>query len=295
MPELPEVETVRRGIEPSLIGACIAELAVRERRLRWPISRELPRAVAGLRIERVARRAKYLLLDCGAGHLIIHLGMSGSLRVLSASVPPGKHDHYDLILEGGVVLRYTDPRRFGSLHWTQARLDTHRLLRHLGSEPLERSFSGAWLYAATRGRSASIKQVIMDQQVVVGIGNIYANEALFRAGIDPRTRARRVGQERCAKLAAAIKKTLRLALKAGGSTLRDFVDSRGEPGYFQLSYRVYGRADERCLRCGGLIKLTRHDRRFSVAQATHKMPSASGRLVHCATSPINGGPARNPQ
>jgi formamidopyrimidine-DNA glycosylase len=261
MPELPEVETVRRGLDRHLKGARIVALEVREPRLRWPIPAQWAAQLAGRKIRSLERRAKYLVLDCEAGHLIIHLGMSGSLRLLQHPATPGKHDHYDLILDHDRVLRYTDPRRFGSLHWTQARPAQHPLLTRLGLEPLERSFSAAALHAATRGRKASIKQLIMDQHVVVGVGNIYANEALFRAGIHPKTAAHRVGLNRSAKLAQAIKTTLRLAVKAGGSTLRDFVDSRGEPGYFQLNYRVYDRAGLPCFRCGAPIKAMRQGQR----------------------------------
>jgi formamidopyrimidine-DNA glycosylase len=261
LPELPEVETVRRGLAPHLENSRIVSLSVRQPMLRWPIDKSLAKQLPGLVIQEVRRRAKYLLIHCGAGHLIIHLGMSGSLRLIARGVALQKHDHYDMELEGGRLLRFNDPRRFGSLHWTQAPPEEHALLRGLGKEPLDREFNGAWLYRATRGRSASIKHFLMDQHHIVGVGNIYANEALFRAGISPKIPAHRVGQERCDKLVRAVKHTLRRALAAGGSTLRDFVNSAGEPGYFQQSYRVYGRTGEPCYHCGSAIRVSRQGQR----------------------------------
>lgn len=261
MPELPEVETTRLGLLPHLKGATIVDLIVREHRLRWPIPSNLPTLLRDAAIVGIARRAKYLLIDCARGHLIIHLGMSGSLRIVAAKTPPAKHDHYDLILSNRHVVRYTDPRRFGSLHWTADAPATHALLVGLGVEPLSEAFDGSALFRATRGRSASIKQFLMDQHYVVGVGNIYANEALFRAGVRPQSPARRIGLARCERIAAAIKHTLSLALKAGGSTLRDFVNSDGEPGSFQLSYRVYDRAGKPCLQCGSAIRTLRQGQR----------------------------------
>ena len=261
MPELPEVETTRLGLLPHLQGERIVDLVVRDHRLRWPIPSNLPTLLRGAAVVDITRRAKYLLVDCGHGHLIIHLGMSGSLRVVGAKTPPAKHDHYDLVLSNRQIVRYTDPRRFGSLHWTEDSPAKHSLLVDLGVEPLSAAFNGSALFRATRGRSASIKQFLMDQHHVVGVGNIYANEALFRASVRPQSPARRVGLARCERIAAAIKHTLSLALKAGGSTLRDFVNSDGEPGSFQLSYRVYDRTGKPCLQCGSAIRTLRQGQR----------------------------------
>jgi formamidopyrimidine-DNA glycosylase len=247
LPELPEVEVTRRGLEPQLAGRRISGVAVREARLRWRI----PHAVhllAGRTVRGVARRAKYLLLDCGDGHLILHLGMSGSLRVLAAGVAPGKHDHFDLEL-GDRVLRLRDPRRFGAVLWTEEPPETHRLLAHLGVEPLSRAFSARRLHALTRGAKIRIKPFLMDGRRVVGVGNIYASESLFRAGIDPRKPAGRISFEEAKKLVPAVKRTLLAAIKAGGSSLRDFVGSDGARGYFQQRYWVYDRAGKPCRRC----------------------------------------------
>ena len=268
MPELPEVETTRLGLMPHLLGRTILDLVVREPRLRWPIPAGLGGELRGTQIMGVARRAKYLVIDCGAGHLIVHLGMSGSLRLVDPDVSPGKHDHYDLLTDAGRAVRFTDPRRFGSLHWTQEAPDQHPLLAKLGPEPLSDLFNGEWLYNATRNRRVSIKQFVMDQHQLVGVGNIYANESLFRAGIHPHIPAARVGLKRCEALVAAIKHTLNLALKAGGSTLRDFVNSDGEPGSFQLSYRVYDRTGKPCFRCRQTIREIRQGQRGTFYCAT---------------------------
>ena len=261
MPELPEVETTRLGLLPHIRGAKIVDLVVRDSRLRWPIQADLAAIVRGTSIDDIQRRAKYLLLDCGRGHLIIHLGMSGSLRIVSKETLPGKHDHYDIVLSSRQIVRFTDPRRFGSLHWTIDAPAKHKLLVELGVEPLSEAFTGRSIFDAARGRTASIKQFLMDQHHIVGVGNIYANEALFRAGVRPQAKAGRVSLARCERIAAAIKYTLLLALKAGGSTLRDFVNSNGEPGSFQLSYRVYDRDGKSCFRCGGAIRSLRQGQR----------------------------------
>lgn len=252
MPELPEVEVTRRGIASRLAGRTISGVVVRDARLRWPIPELLP-LLKKQRLRAVRRRGKYLLLDCSAGHLIVHLGMSGSLRVLPSDAPANKHDHFDLLL-GELLLRLHDPRRFGAVLWVDGRAEAHPLLRDLGVEPLTRALDGARLYALTRRRRLSIKQLLMDGRSIAGIGNIYANESLFRAAIDPRTPAHRLSRERCASLAAAIKETLRCAIRAGGSSLRDFVASDGRPGYFQQRYWVYERADQPCRRCGAPIR-----------------------------------------
>jgi len=252
VPELPEVEVTLRGIAPQLKGRLITGVSVREHRLRWRVQESVKR-LAGREIRALRRRGKYLLLNCGDGHLILHLGMSGSLRLLEHATPPQKHDHFDLRC-GELILRLRDPRRFGAVLWTKRPPETHPLLRHLGVEPLTRAFDGKRMHALTRGLRASIKQTLMDGTRIVGVGNIYASESLFLAGIHPATRAGRLSLERCARLAAAIKKTLRDAIRAGGSSLRDFVGSDGEPGYFQQRYWVYDRAGEPCRRCGAPIR-----------------------------------------
>lgn len=252
MPELPEVEVTRRGIAPHLVGRRITSVAVREPRLRWPVPAAV-RRLAGRTVRGVARRGKYLLLDCGDGHLILHLGMSGSLRVVDAGEPPGRHDHVDIAL-GARLLRLRDPRRFGAVLWTGADPATHPLLRRLGVEPLSKAFDGRRLHALCRGRRTSIKQLLMDGRLVVGVGNIYASESLFLAGISPRRRAGTLAAARCGRLADAIKQVLRAAIRAGGSTLRDFVGGDGASGYFQAQHRVYDRAGKPCRRCGAPVR-----------------------------------------
>jgi formamidopyrimidine-DNA glycosylase len=261
MPELPEVETTRRGLEPHVTGRRIEGARCYDRRLRWPVPAGLPRLLRGLTVERIARRGKYLLFDCGRGTLIVHLGMSGSLRVLPAATPLLTHEHFDLVLENGVAVRLRDPRRFGAVLWTAADPFLHPLLANMGLEPLSAGFGGDPLYLATRRRSAAIKHVIMDSHVVAGVGNIYANEALFHAGIRPTMAARRLSRARCASLARAVRETLEQAIRAGGSTLRDFVGSDGEPGYFQQQYWVYERAGEPCRCCGTPIRRLRQGQR----------------------------------
>jgi len=252
MPELPEVEITRRGIAPHLVGRTIDKVTVRNARLRWPVPPAV-RALAGRVVRSVRRRGKYLLLDCGDGHLIVHLGMSGSLRLVPAGTAPGKHDHFELGL-GAQLLRLRDPRRFGAVLWTVQAPEAHALLRDLGIEPLSRTLDGARLHALTRGRRTAIKPFLMDGRRVVGVGNIYASESLFLAGIDPRTRAGRLSAPRSARLALAVKSTLRAAIRAGGSTLRDFVASDGTHGCFQREAWVYGRAGEACRRCGARVR-----------------------------------------
>jgi len=252
MPELPEVEVTRRGLAPHLAGRTISAVAVREPRLRWPVSDDVL-TLAGRTVKSIRRRGKYLLVDCGDGHLILHLGMSGSLRLLPLATPAEKHDHFDLVL-GDRLLRLRDPRRFGAVLWTSAAPDIHPLLAHLGVEPLSRALDPARLFALTRAHRTAIKQFLMDARRIVGVGNIYANESLFRAGIHPRKRANRLTRAECARLARAIKDTLRAAIRAGGSTLRDFVGADGAAGYFQQRYWVYDRAGEACRRCGTPIR-----------------------------------------
>jgi len=264
MPELPEVEITRRGIEPLLAGNIITGVRVRDRRLRWPIPRNLAARITGRRIASVARRGKYILIDCGtvgdAGWLIVHLGMSGSLRILGSRTKPQQHDHFDLVF-GKQLLRLRDPRRFGAVLWETGDIARHPLLANLGVEPLEDDFTGKVLRALMRSRKAPIKLVLMNSSIVVGVGNIYANESLFHAHIDPRTQAARLSLARCKALVAAIKSTLLQALKAGGSSLRDFVHSDGSTGYFQQQYQVYGRAGLPCRTCGTPIRSLRQGQR----------------------------------
>jgi len=252
MPELPEVEVTRRGLATQLTGRVISGVAVREARLRWPIPRDVL-ALAGRTVKAIRRRGKYLLVDCGDGHLILHLGMSGSLRVLPPGTPAQKHDHFDLVL-GDRVLRLRDPRRFGAVLWIAGDPHAHPLLAHLGVEPLSRALNPRRLHALTRAHRTAIKQFLMDGRRIVGVGNIYANESLFRARINPRKAAQRLSARDCERLVKSIKDTLRAAIRAGGSTLRDFVGADGAAGYFQQRYWVYDRAGKKCRRCGALIR-----------------------------------------
>jgi len=255
MPELPEVEITRRGIAP-LAGQQVTGMVVRNPRLRWPVPSNLPSTLTGSVVSRILRRAKYLLFDAGRGWLIVHLGMSGSLRIVNKDEPAGVHDHVDVVF-GEKSLRLRDPRRFGSVLWTTRNVHDHVLLAHLGAEPLSQDFSGETLFQASRGRSTSVKQLLMDHKVVVGVGNIYANESLFRARIHPRTSAGRITRPRFERLAAEVKRTMEAAIQAGGSSLRDFVHSDGARGYFQQQYFVYGRPGLACRECGRLVKVVR--------------------------------------
>ena len=249
MPELPEVETARRGLSPHLEGRRVTAVTLRRPDLRWPIPREVADLLPGQAITGLRRRAKYLLLDTAPGSALLHLGMSGMLRVLPARTPVQAHDHVDLALDSGRVLRLTDPRRFGCLLWQPAG-ETHALLRGLGPEPLADAFDGDYLYAASRGRKAPVKTWLMDQAVVVGVGNIYAAEALFAAGISPLRPAGKVSRERYRRLADAVRAILAHAIDRGGTTLRDFISPDGAPGYFEQELSVYGREGEPCRRCG---------------------------------------------
>jgi formamidopyrimidine-DNA glycosylase len=253
MPELPEVETTRRGIAPHVVGREIAAVEVREPRLRWPVAAELPSALAAQRIDSLERRGKYLLLRTVAGTLLVHLGMSGSLRYLPQPRPPGTHDHIDLRFAGGGLLRFHDPRRFGSFHLC-AEPEQHPLLKDLGPEPLGESFDADYLWRSCRGRNVAIKPHLMNGHVVVGVGNIYANEALFRAGIHPARSAGRIARARFEPLVTAVREVLDDAIAEGGTTLRDYVGGNGEPGYFRGSLRVYERAGEPCPSCGEPIR-----------------------------------------
>ena len=248
MPELPEVETSRRGIEPHIVDTTISRVVIRDRRLRWPVSRAVDRNLPGQTVTSVGRRAKYLLINTGMGTAILHLGMSGSVCILDIETPASIHDHVDIEFDTGLMLRFRDPRRFGSLHWSRQPL-SHRLLKDLGPEPLGDAFDGEYLWRKSRGRSVSIKQFIMNAHIVVGVGNIYASESLFMAGINPRRAAGRIAKHRYDALADAIKDVLGKAIKAGGTTLRDFYGGDGEAGYFQQQLEAYGREDEPCRRC----------------------------------------------
>ena len=254
MPELPEVETTRAGIAPHIVGQLVTNVGVRERRLRWPVPRRLERDPVGQTVNAVRRRAKYLILDTCEGSAILHLGMSGSLRILTRKAPAQKHDHVDIGFGSGTILRFNDPRRFGCLLWTRRDPMRHPLLAGLGPEPLEDEFSGDHLWLRSRARKLTVKAFIMDAHVVVGVGNIYASEALYRAGIHPRRPAGRISRARYARLAAEIREVLCAAIKLGGTTLRNYKDSDGLPGYFRQELAVYDRKDEPCARCGELIR-----------------------------------------
>lgn len=250
MPELPEVETTCRGIRPLVTDQTIVDAVVRERRLRWPVTAGLAGKLAGQRVARVWRRAKYLLLTLDHGTLIVHLGMSGHLSIVESDRPADKHDHVDICLASGVAIRFHDPRRFGAMLWTKGDPLQHKLLAGLGPEPLGGEFSGEYLFDKTRGRRRGIRNTLLDGRIIAGVGNIYANEALFIAGIDPRRAAGRIGLARLDRLAIAIGDVLAAAIHAGGTTLRDFRGGDGRPGYFQQQLSVYGRAGLPCTGCG---------------------------------------------
>lgn len=254
MPELPEVETTRRGLAPHVTGRRIVALTLHEPRLRWRVPDDLPARVAGQRITGSGRRAKYLLIGLEAGTLIVHLGMSGSLRVLPADTPRRAHDHYDLLLDSGNVVRFNDPRRFGSLHYTSGEPDRHPLLARLAPEPLGPQFDPEYLWRITRRRRTAIKQVLMNSRLVVGVGNIYASESLFRSRIRPRRRAQSLSREEAKRLVRAVRAVLSLAIKVGGTTLRDYVGADGEPGYFRQKLYVYERAGKACRVCGSPVR-----------------------------------------
>ena len=263
MPELPEVETTRRGVEPHSLGRVISSIIVREPRLRWPVPGDLATVLVGQTVSAVERRAKYLLFHTEAGSLLVHLGMSGSLRVVAAGEAPARHDHIDILFQDGRCLRYNDPRRFGCFLWMQPG-ERHPLLSGLGPEPLSDDFGGELLYRRSRGRSGPVKSFIMNGKVVVGVGNIYANEALFLAGIRPDRAAGRISLNRYQSLAEQIKRVLTSAISQGGTTLRDFVGGDGRPGYFAQQLYVYGRRGQPCKRCGGELRDRRLGQRTTV-------------------------------
>lgn len=249
MPELPEVETTCRGIAPYIEGQIVKQVIVRQPKLRWPVPEALNQTLTGLSIQSVSRRAKYLLFFTTAGTVILHLGMSGSLRIMSSDQAAGKHDHIDFIFNEGTLLRFNDPRRFGAVLWTGEPVEEHPLLKDLGPEPLLPDFNSELLYSLSRNRKIAVKSFIMDSHIVVGVGNIYANEALFMAGIHPARQAGKVSLMRYQKLAECIRVVLRQAIQQGGTTLRDFVNEAGKPGYFQQQLRVYGRSGLSCVSC----------------------------------------------
>ena len=257
MPELPEVETTRRGLEPLLTGRTLVAVKVHNGSLRLPVPHGLSRALAGKSVHGIGRRSKYLLIDCGTGTLIVHLGMTGHLRVVPADEPRRKHDHVEFLLDDDRALRFNDARRFGAILWTQGDPLAHPLLENLGPEPFDADFTATYLADRAQGRSVAVKPFLMDAHIVVGVGNIYASEALFRAGIDPRRAAGKVSRAAFGRLVTAVREVLAEAIEAGGTTIRDFMSSDGEPGYFRISLRVYGRNGEPCKSCGAPIRQIR--------------------------------------
>jgi formamidopyrimidine-DNA glycosylase len=274
MPELPEVEVTRLGVAPHLEGRVVEQVVLRREGLRWPFPERLGELLAGRKILQTGRRGKYLLIGFEHGTVIVHLGMSGHLRVLPPGIEPRKHDHFDLVVQGPAgqqVLRMHDPRRFGAVLWhgnDEGELEEHILLRGLGVEPLGETFDGALLHRATRKRSAPIKQVLLAGDIVVGVGNIYACESLFRAGINPKTPAARISRARYDKLAVAIREILAAAIVQGGSTLRDFIAVNGQSGYFQQTYFVYDRAGVPCRNCGKPVRQIKQGQRSTFYCAT---------------------------
>ena len=264
MPELPEVETTRRGIAPHIQGQRVARVIVRNPNLRYGVPKILATEFRGQIVLSVERRGKYLLLVSGAGEMMVHLGMSGSLRYLEKALAPGKHDHVDVVFENGGCLRLHDPRRFGSVLWLPKGAAEHKLLANIGPEPLSDDFNGDYLFKRSRGRSVAVKNFIMDSGVVAGVGNIYANEALFMARIHPLRAANRISIKRYQILVDEIERVLQAAIESGGSTLRDFVNSDGKPGYFAFEHKVYGRDGQACEECGATLKLVRLGQRATV-------------------------------
>ncbi len=261
MPELPEVETTRRGIAPHVTNKPVLDVVIRQQHLRWPVPASLGDELVGRHIRAVGRRAKYLLFYLDQGCMILHLGMSGSLRIVDPSAPADSHDHVDIVFRGGVCLRLRDPRRFGSIHWTTQHPLEHHLLCRLGPEPFAPDFSAGYLYRLSRNRTQSIKAFIMDSRTVVGVGNIYASEALFQSGIHPLRKAGNISLARYGRLTGSVKSVLEAALTKGGTTLRDFVGGDGAPGYFKQELDVYDRAGEPCRTCGAGIRVMRQGQR----------------------------------
>lgn len=263
MPELPEVETTKRGIAPHITNKSLNRMILRNRQLRWPVPEDIS-TLEQQRLLNVSRRGKYLLLHFAQGTAIWHLGMSGSLRLVNLETPPGKHDHVDWIFDDGTTLRFNDPRRFGVLLWTQGNPEAHFLLAHLGPEPLSTDFDGEYLYRQTRKSQQGIKSWLMNARNVVGVGNIYANESLFASGIHPLKTALRLSRPRCERLVEEVKNILSLAIEQGGTTLRDFVGGDGKPGYFAQELNVYGRGGQDCKKCGKSLTEKRINQRATV-------------------------------
>ncbi|MFB3101515.1 MAG: bifunctional DNA-formamidopyrimidine glycosylase/DNA-(apurinic or apyrimidinic site) lyase [Gammaproteobacteria bacterium] len=263
MPELPEVEITRLGISPHITGQVITDVVIRNKNLRWPIPRTLKQNLMTRQFQKIDRRGKYLLCYTNHGCMMLHLGMSGSLRIVSSDITPGEHDHLDILFASGNILRFHDPRRFGSVIWTKKDPLQHKLIKHLGPEPLSEDFNGEWLYRRSRKRTQTIKNFIMDSVNVVGVGNIYSSESLFLAGINPKRKAGNVSLESYKRLTKAIKKILKQSIKQGGTTLRDFLNSEGKPGYFQQQLNVYGRTGQSCKKCGATIKKIKLGQRSS--------------------------------
>ena len=263
MPELPEVETTCRGINPYVVDNEIKKVIVRERRLRWPIDKKFEKYLTGQSFSSIERRAKYLLFNSNKGTMILHLGMSGSLRIITDNTAAEKHDHVDIIFADDKCLRFHDPRRFGSIHFTTNDPNQHKLLKSLGPEPLSKDFNTEYLFKLSRNKNQAVKNFIMDSHIVVGVGNIYASESLFAAGIRPSLRANRVSLQRYELLVKEIKQVLMKAIKKGGTTLRDFVNGEGKPGYFRHELKVYGREQEECFHCDSKIKLAKIGQRSS--------------------------------
>ncbi|MFZ5724277.1 MAG: bifunctional DNA-formamidopyrimidine glycosylase/DNA-(apurinic or apyrimidinic site) lyase [Pseudomonadota bacterium] len=264
MPELPEVETTVRALRPFLEAKRIRRVAVRDTRLRWPVPADLAARLDGVRVRRVVRRAKYILIETANGTLLVHLGMSGRFRVVHRPEAPKKHEHIDIEVAGGTTLRYADPRRFGCFLWVEGDPAEHPLLRELGPEPWDESCTAGYLHALSRRRRGPVKSFLMDNGVIVGVGNIYANEALFEAGIRPGRAACRVSREEYGRLLAAVRRILEAAIRAGGTTLRDFAAGEDKPGYFRIELRAYGRGGQPCLACGSPLKETRIGGRSTV-------------------------------
>ncbi len=265
MPELPEVETTRQGISPHIIGKQVSTVTIRQHQLRWPIDAALPKLLQRKKLLTIDRRGKYLLFKFNHGHLMIHLGMSGSLRIVDPKTDlPKKHDHVDIVFSNKRCLRFHDPRRFGSILWVEGEPSEHKLLCKLGPEPLAEDFSAEYLFAASRKRKKDVKTFIMDSHIVVGVGNIYANESLFSSGIRPTKQAGKLTKKNCALWVDEIKKVLQRSITQGGTTLKDFVGSDGEPGYFAQQLNVYGRAGQPCVTCNRALKEIRQAQRTTV-------------------------------
>jgi formamidopyrimidine-DNA glycosylase len=261
MPELPEVETTRRGLEPHVVGRRIRDVIVRNPNLRWPVPRDLSRRLRGNKVAAIRRRGKYLLFEIDGGHLLVHLGMSGRLTMVPEELPARKHDHVDVRFEGSKALRLTDPRRFGAMLWLGGAAERHALLKDLGLEPLEAAFNGKALFERARGRKVAVKLFLMNSHVVTGVGNIYANEALFRAGVHPLRAAGKISRARWDRIADAVRATLTRAVEKGGTTLRDFASADGAPGHFRPECAVYGREGKPCVKCRTPIKAIRQGQR----------------------------------